>query len=233
MTNRQLRQYDMLVRVREFGAARRDRFHGAGLAARSFAAVAAAVAQWEDRAVLRLTQPQAATMPRAAARAALVAMLESIRRSARIIQDDQPGFKNTFQRPRRQTANAILTAARSYLRDLEPVAGLFVECGLPATVAADLAGRLAAYEEEVRRREAGKGERAAARAGIEVAMTEALNAARRLDVIVRNVLGDDAVAMAGWERSRRVSSVRRDNIAPAQARRLESPAAESPSGTGV
>ena len=131
-------------------------------------------------------------------------MLESISRTARIIQADDPGFLNTFHSPERKGAQAVLTAARLFARDIEAVAKQFVDHGMPETMVADFKGALEAYEHAVRRREIGKGETAAARASIEAALDRALAEVRRLDVIVANQMRDDSVTLAEWARDRQV-----------------------------
>jgi len=176
MTNRQLRRYEMLVRVSEFGSARRDQFPESSRAGQAFATVGEVVMRLRDRAVAQLALKQQGARARAAARAALELMLESMSRTARIIQADEPDFPNTFQAPERESAQAVLTAARLFARDIEAVAKQFVDHGMPETVVADFKGALEAYEQAIRRREIGKGESAAARTSI-----EAVEERRRVD----------------------------------------------------
>jgi hypothetical protein len=209
MTNRQLHRYEMLVRVSEFGASHRERFPEPSLAGQAFAVIANAVGQLKDRAVAQLALRREGARARAAARAALLERLQSISRTARIIQEDDPSFPNTFHLPERASAQAVLTAARLFARDIEPVAKRFLDHAMPETMVGDLKSALATYEESIRRREVGKGESAAARAAIEATMDSALVAVRRLDVIIANQMRDDAVIIAEWERDRHVSYARR------------------------
>jgi hypothetical protein len=225
MTNRQLRRYEMLFRVNEFGNARRDRFPEGSVGGRAFATVAEAVVQLRDRAVVQLALKREGARARRAARAALLETLESIGRTARVLQRDAPAFPNSFRLPERMSAQAVLTAARLFVRDIEPVATQFVEHGMPETFVADLTGLLANYEQAIRRREVGKGESAAARASIDAAIDQAVAAARRLDVIIANRLRDDAATVAEWQRARRVAYARRS--AP-KVDNAEQPSATSP-----
>jgi hypothetical protein len=210
MTNRQLRRFEMLFRVNEFGAARRDRFPESSVAGRAFATVAGAVAQLGVRAVAQLALKREGARARRAAREALLDVLEAISRTARILVADDPSFPNTFRLPERASAQAVLTAARLFVRDIDPVSRQFIDHGMPETVVADLTQLLGSYEQAIRRREAGKGESAAARASIDAAIDQAVAAARRLDVIIANTMKDDAAAVAEWQRARRVPYSRRN-----------------------
>ena len=55
MTNKETRRYEMLVRVRDFGEAHRDLFAKSTPGGEAFAAVADAVRQLSDHAVVRLS----------------------------------------------------------------------------------------------------------------------------------------------------------------------------------
>ncbi len=210
MTNRQLQRYEMLVRVSEFGGARREQFPESSVAGQAFATVTNAIQQLSDRAVAQLALRREGVRARAAARAALVEMLESISRTARVVQGDDPSFPNTFHLPERESAQAVLTAARLFARDIELVVKQFVDHAMPETVVADLKRALDTYERTIRRREVGKGEGAAARAAIDATLASAFAAVRRLDVIVSNQMRGDSVTIAEWERDRQVPYTRRD-----------------------
>ncbi len=202
MNNRQLRQYEMLVRVRDFGTAHKDRFPESTVATQTFAAVAAAVAQLREYAVAQLALKREGARARAAAPAALLDIVEAISRTARVIQAEEPSFPNSFHMPERRSAQALLTSARLCARDIEPVAEKFIAHAMPKTFVADLSRLLDVYEEAVRGRETDKGENAAARASIEAAVASGLAAARTLDVIIANQSADDVVMVAEWERDR-------------------------------
>ena len=207
MTTRQLRRYDMFVRISAFGAAHQDRFPSMP-AARAFAAVHHAVAELERRAIAQLASRQEDVGARRNARAGLVDMLRALHRTARVIQAEQPDFPDSFRLPAR-SAHGVLTAARLAARDLGAVARVFIDYGLPETVVADLHEWLERYEQAIRRQEIGKSARASAHAGLDGTLTTAMAAVHRLDVIVANTLRADRPAMAVWDQARRVSGGRR------------------------
>jgi hypothetical protein len=131
MTNKQLRRYEMLFRVMKFGAARQERFPASSRAGEAFAIVTTAVVQLEGRAVAQMLLKREGARARAAARAVLQRLLESISRTARIIQANSPELANAFQMPEKKSAQALLTAARAAAQHLEPAAARLVESGLP------------------------------------------------------------------------------------------------------
>jgi hypothetical protein len=228
MTDRQLRQYQMLLRLRDFGTAHANRFAEGTLAAEAFGSIDNALTQLNTYAMDRLGVRRQSAKARSAARAALVNMMEAISRTARGLQDEEPGFPNTFLMPERRSAQTLLTAARLFARDVEPFADRFVKHAFGDTFPENFNSLLRAYEQAVHGREAGKGLSAAARANIEAALAAGLAAARRLDIIVGNTMGHDPVVVAEWERNRRVG-YRRTQTSAAPA--IPTPSVTSPETT--
>src|SRR5688572_12532925 len=122
MKDRQLRQYQMLLRLRDFGTAHANRFAEGTLAADAFGSIGNAVTQLNTYAVDRLGVKRQSAKARNAARAALVNMMDAISRTARGLQEQEPGFPNSFLMPEQRSAQALLTAARLFARDVEPFA---------------------------------------------------------------------------------------------------------------
>src|SRR5262249_21113674 len=102
----------------------------------------------------------------------------------------------------------LWTSAHLFARDVEAVAAKFIAHAMPETFVADLKGALDIYEQALRSRETGKGESAAARASIETVRNSGLAAARKLDVILANLVRDDVIVLVEWERNRRVDNLR-------------------------
>jgi hypothetical protein len=185
-----------------------------------------AVSELQRRAVAQLEAKQEGARMRRVARGALLNMLRSIHRTARVIQAEQRDFADTFHLPERRSAQAVLTAARLAARGLDAVAEQFIEFGMPGTFAEDFKGVLETYAEAIRRQEVGKGETAAARASTDMTMRSAMTAVRQLDVIIANTLREDAAAMADWARGRRVSYARRVTATPSHSVALPATSAE-------
>src|SRR5687767_8189929 len=102
MDKRQIRQLEMLVRVRDFGAAHGDRFPEPSRARQSFAAVGEAVERLTAHAVSQMAATRWTSPARVAARAELENALLAISRTARVIEARDPTFTNMFELPRRR-----------------------------------------------------------------------------------------------------------------------------------
>jgi hypothetical protein len=178
MTKREMRQYETLVRVRDFGTTNADRFPEPSPARQGFATVDRTVSELTEYAVAQMAATRRTAKVRAAAREALLDALETVSRTARVIAASERAFKNTFQLPRRRP-QALLTTGRLFARDAVPAAALFAAHGMPETFLSDLNGLVERFEQAIRARDEGKGESAAARARIEAALAAGMGAARQ------------------------------------------------------
>jgi hypothetical protein len=236
MTSREKRQYEMLVRVRDFGLAQADRFPKSTLGTDAFATVDAAVNALNEQAATQFSSRLAArggpSMEIAACRS-LLDMLDSIGATARAVALDTPGVEDRFRVPRRKGKVAVLSAARAFVSDVEPLAKQFVAHGMARDFVAQLTAKIEAFEEALKAREAERALNASARAALKGALDSGLAAVTRLDAIVRNVIGDDASAMATWAVARRIERFRgpgRSTTAAAPPAAASTPVTPQPVG---
>lgn len=204
MTRMEIRQYEMLVRVRDFGAARVEMFPEASLAGQAFAGVDVAIKQVSEHAVSAMAARPQRGGAEPTPRQALFDALQMIVRTARVIKAATPAFDNTFHLPRQQPSQTLIAVGRSFAREAQPVAALFVAHELPNTFIADLTKLVDRLETSLRAREALKDARTVARMHFETALASGLAAVRKLDVLIPNRLKDDPVTLAVWERDRRI-----------------------------
>lgn len=199
------RQYDMLVRVRDFGDGYGHLFPPASVARQNFVAVAAAVKELDAQELTHMGASVSARAHRKTkARDALLARLLAISQTARVLAGDAPGLDQEFQVPNPATDQTVLTAGRKFARDAEPFSRQFLAHGMPVTFVADLDALVDSFERALRDRGLGREARAAARASTKAALSSGLAAVRSLDAIVTNHLRDDAVTCTVWERDRRI-----------------------------
>ncbi|MBI3401478.1 MAG: hypothetical protein HY048_08665 [Acidobacteria bacterium] len=201
------RRYEMLVRVRDFGAEHADLFPAGSLGRKMFAATATAVAALGQHAATQVSGRGAAreaSRSKAAARAALREALGAISRTARALALDTPGLDNKFRLPFTYGGQALLNASRAFVQDARPLSAEFVAHGLPPAFLKDLDTAIQRFEAAIREHAAGIGARIAARTAIDAAIAAGLTAIQRLDAIVVNRLRDDPATFAAWERARRV-----------------------------
>lgn len=204
MKRTDVRQYQMLVRVREFGVAQASLFPQSTLAPEAFAAIDEAVKQLGKYTGEKVTSTRGSARAQARARAALLEALATVSRTARGIAAETPSFQNTFQIPSRRAVPALVTLARSFAQLAEPSAPLFIKRGLPDTFIADLNVLADTYDATIRARVISKQKSSEAQARIEVALNTGLSAVQQLDLVVANHFRADAGLQAAWAQARRV-----------------------------
>src|SRR5437667_5441476 len=207
------RRYEMLIRVRDFGRTYGKRFPDSTYAGTLLAAIDAVVEQLGDHTVSSLCAARDATVVRAQAREALHDRLDAMSRTAQAFGAGTPAIQEKFTLPEYCDDQTLLATGRLFARDAREHEKEFVGHGLPATVLADLEGLVSRFAEAISQCDAGRDEHTAARAGTESAIATGLDAVRKLDVLVRNVLRDDPMATAAWERDRRVQWPRKKEAA--------------------
>jgi hypothetical protein len=210
MTGRAIRRYQMLVRVRAFGAKYADRFPSGTAGVRMFVAVGEAVSALEQHAVVQTSaRGHGAVYAKNAARTRLRKVLRVISRTARGVAVGAPALAGAFRVPKTNGDHALLMAARAFAHDAREHNEAFIEHGLPPAFLDDLDVAITALEHESRGYNAARQAGVAAAAGIDVALGQALTSVRRLDAIVANLCREDPGAMAAWQSARRVGRKRR------------------------
>jgi hypothetical protein len=227
MNRKQISQYDMLVRVRQFGAAHADRFPDPSLARDTFAAVAQAVEQLEIHTVAKLTAVQG-TPTKAKARAALLALAQRVDQTGRVIAAHTPGLDGTFVLPSEPTDQELLSRSRVFLDRVPAVQAQFIAHLLPPAFVADLKAAVAAFEAARQQRQADKDSRLAARRQIDAALDAGIEAAHALDAMVGNTVAGDAVTLAVWASDRRIVYPPKRSGKTATTEAAASPRAASP-----
>jgi hypothetical protein len=231
------RQYEMLVRVRDFGHTYGHLFPATSVARQDFATIAAAISKLDAH---DLTHMAASVSARAdsktGAREALRARVQAISQTARVLAEGgAPGLDSQFEVPAPLTDQTLLTTGRKFARDVEPFSSQFVMRGMAATFVPDLTALVDGFERALRDRGLGREARRAARESTKAAMLSGLAAVRSLNAIVTNHLRDDTVTSAVWERDRRIvypeRGKRTDTVQNVQDAAPTAGTSESPTGT--
>jgi hypothetical protein len=203
MNRKQRYRYEMLVRVRDFGAAHVDRFPESSKGGRLFGQVKAAVAAVEDHLTRRDLARVEARRVKAATRAAVTRYMGAIARTARRVTAGEPGL-NPFRLSGSQQAAAVLSKARLFIEQARPREAAFVEFGLVPTFISDFTTLVDQLEDAVAVRNNGRGWRRRHQRGIESALRSGADALVNLDVLVPNALGGDPVLEGHWQGARRI-----------------------------
>jgi len=107
MDTTQMKRYEMLVRVNQFGETHGDLFRKTSQARQHFADVAAAVKELSGYTIDKMRATDEGKTNKAAARGALSSRLRAIGRTARLIAADNPGMgTSSSTRDRRRTSRS-------------------------------------------------------------------------------------------------------------------------------
>ena len=224
------RQYQMLLRVRDFGDSFGERFPPSSVARENFAAVAAAIKELDAQDVAHMAASLSARAQRKdTARQALLARLQAISQTARVLRQDKSGLVEQFEVPAAAADQTLLTTGRKFARDAEAFSTQFIAHGMPVTFLTDLNALVDSFESALRDRGLGSEARRAARLSTKALLASGIAAVRSLDAVVNNHLGDDEVTRTVWKRERRIVYPKRTDATPTPA--PVSAAPEPPTGT--
>jgi hypothetical protein len=206
MNAKETRQYEMLLRVRDFGNTHRELFAGSSVAQQAFAAVGRTI---DDLTATDMRKMSASISARAerkgAAREALTEVLLKVSQLVKVLRA-RGQTTPPFELPESRSDQALLTAGRQFARDAAALEAEFTGHGMAPT---HIAGITAAFEEATRDLGMSRADHTAARTRIQELLSSALLEVRRLDLIIDNELAGDKVIEAVWKQVRRVDDPRR------------------------
>jgi hypothetical protein len=212
------KRYQMLTRVREFGARHASDFPADSFGGQIFAEVGAvitALAGYDTAQSVGRGGARESTVSKATARAALYEHLLAINVTARALALDTPGLETKFRMPRSGTDQVLITAGRAFAADAVPLAGEFQKHEMPANFIDELNADIAVLEEAISGRARNRDSHVAATASLDATVDRGIKAVQRLNAIVRNKCRDDPAALAAWESASHVERRARP-VAPPQ-----------------
>jgi hypothetical protein len=201
MNHHKRNRNDMLIRVRNFGAAHRRLFPENSTAHGAFSLVATEVLQIEALAVAEHMASQSARAARKRdARRQLVDTLGRAARTARVLSVSLPQLAAVAELPAAVGERRRLTIARAFVTAAAPHGAQFTTHGITIERLEEL---IEAYETAVSEHARRRDELAQTRDRLDASFTRAIQAVKTLDVTVTNTLVDNPVALAAWRRERR------------------------------
>lgn len=207
MNSLETRKFEMLARVREFGASHAAEFTPGTRTAALLADVAAAVDALSARHAAQLDADgvaRAGSSDRSAARARIRARLEAIGRTAAVLAAGDESVRERFRLPSTGRDQALVNAARVFLANAEPLMGQFAEHELNGDAFAALAADVATFESALTRQRRGHDARVEATAAIRSTISDATRAVRTLDTIMKNRLPAGSAAFSAWKAASRI-----------------------------
>jgi hypothetical protein len=199
MNNLETRRYNMLLRVRDFGAAQATAFPAATFGGQLFASVNSAIAGLATHAAAQTSgAARQSTTSKAVARANLLDDIEAISRTAKAMALDTPGLEDKFRLPRSTSDTALLNLARAYTTDAQPLKTEFLKYALPDDFLEDLQADISAFEAAATVKNATATSRVSATVSLDEELAKGLKAVRQLQAVVKNKFRNDAAKLAAW-----------------------------------
>lgn len=219
MNDTQRRTYEMLARVRDFGAANAAAFTAGSKGKELLDGLGVVLAQLDGHAEAQVSNEGAAaggSTSRKAARERLRDQLEAVARTARAMSFETPELAARFRLPRGNNDQSLLGTARSFHTNAAPLKADFARHELPADFLEALARAIADFESAVTEQNTGRAARSAAVAAVEDATARGSALARQLDALVRNKFDGDPARLAAWDAASRTERAPRKTPRPAQ-----------------
>jgi hypothetical protein len=212
MEDTELRTYEMVLRVRTFLTEEAARFPAGSLGAELSARVSNAATELGNNVAQQVsgtTSARQGTATKGVAREALQDSLERIRRTARAMARTMPGLDSKFRIPRNSTDQELIGTARAFVADALPLKADFIRFSMPATFIDDLNDHIEEFETALTLQQSARGTHVTAKAGINEALEDALDAIRQFDGIMPNIFHDDPARLAAWTSARHVERAAR------------------------
>lgn len=202
MNNRETKEHETYLRVRECGTAHASQIPADSYAAELFARLGQSLAKLETHATTQSSSKRAVAESGAsknASRSKLRAKCDAVRRTAKSMDRTMPGVAEKFRIPVRLKDQDLLALARGFAADSAPLKAEFIKRGLPADFREDLLAAAVEFEQAVSRKMQSKESRISSTATVKGFFKECRENVRELDPIMRNLFADDAAVLAAWE----------------------------------
>ena len=147
--------YEMLVRVKDYGAGRTTEFPVGSRAVQLFTEVAAVVTELSHQAILQTTSAGGAlvsTAAKARLRASLREDLRAYCQTARVITADDPDMKKKFRITKGNGDQHLIHTARAFLENAEPLKAQFPTHEIPAELLAKFKSDIDEFEAAISER---------------------------------------------------------------------------------
>jgi hypothetical protein len=223
MNDRQRRHHARGARVRDFSETVKASFPAGSKGAESAARIKDLVDRVAEHDASRAINTRTAHEGAGGKSDALVALrtlLGQVSRTARAISLEDPALRDRFQVPNKNpNMQAVVTTARSFIVEAEPLKARFIEYGMAADFLTRLDALVTDFESHAERRNTGANQSAVDNAAINSALDELDAEVARYVAIVQNKFAADAATLAGLRTASRLERAprRTNNAAPLPA----------------
>jgi hypothetical protein len=201
MNTKERKQYETMLKIRQFGEQHAADFPVGTFAGDTFTALNQTIETLRQFALAEDTHrtgKRQGTTVKSVQRENLVEDLRAINRSARAMARRIPGVDEKFRVPLRGSDREFITTARRFAAEAESLQVEFLNYELPADFLADLREDITAFEKSLEDRTAARSGVVTATAAIDEGMSAGLGIIRDLDAVVRNRYRNDPTTLAAW-----------------------------------
>ncbi len=198
MNDRETARYDMFGRVQTFGTDHANDFAPGSKALEHFANTALII---KDLDKAKATQINGGVTAKEVLLDALRLDIRNIRRTARAIAQDEPGFADSFRSPASPSQRDLLTTADAYLAELAKpgVAARFIASELPADFVLDLTDDRAAIDSAKDDIESEGNENVQSTAAVGRLIRAGMKEVNYLNAIMHNKYSRDGDKLRAWK----------------------------------
>lgn len=196
----------MLIRIKQFGEENAADFPPASAGGENFAVVGAVIENLREHAAAQTSGAvQNTTVRKAALRDSVREKMKAIARTARALAIDNPNLSRLFRIPDGDNDQKLIATAREFARESEDFKTDLISFGLRSDFIEAIAANITEFEQALTDKAQATGDKVSATASIDDELELGMNAARRLDAIVRNVYQDRAGKLAAWSSARHIA----------------------------
>jgi hypothetical protein len=208
MEDKQHRNREMFLRLKDFGASHTD-IPATTVWPQLITDLNSVIADLDGHVSSEQVGKGAAlagTTTRHAARQALREDIEAIVRTARVIGETKPGFDDKFRMPRGDNDQAMLDLALGIAAVIADAAvkAEFISHAMPSDFVEDLNADLAALQKAITEQSGSVGDRKSAGVSIDETNGRGMMIARKMDAVVKNFYRNNAAVLSEWETGRHV-----------------------------
>lgn len=208
MTNRERKQYEAMLKIKEFGQARAADFPAGSFGHETFSnlnRIIETLAQYAVDEDTHRTDRRQRQTAKSVQREALREDLRAMQRAARAMARRQPGIEEKFRVPARQSDREFITTARRFAADAEPLTAEFIKYELPTDFLDDLRADITALEQTLGEKTVSASSAVTVGAAIDENIAAGIEAIRDLDAVVRNRYRNDPTTLAAWANATHVA----------------------------
>lgn len=201
MNDAELRRYEMLIRVRDFGQTHSAAFPANTLGTELFTEIASVIAELSSHATAQVSSASSAkqgTSSRGLARTNLRESMEAISLTARAIALDMPTIADKFRMPHNASDQNMLATAKAFAGDAAALSAEFIRHEMPATFLADLNADIADFEQAISNQNQSRGGHVSSTVSVGSSLDKGMKAVRKLNAVVQNKFRGDRPTLAAW-----------------------------------